>query len=60
MAKLEFSKEEQGIVGDALVAYAGEIKKLMKKCEKMGRLKEESSLKTHFLEVEALRDKLTR
>jgi len=57
MAKIEFSKEQMGLVGDALETYAGEIKKLWKKTDKLG-LPEAESLKQTLLEVEALRGKV--
>ena len=58
MAKQDFTKEQLGIVSDALETYGGEVKKLMKKADKLG-LPEAETLKQTFLEVEALRDKVS-
>jgi len=59
MTKLELSDKQIVMTGDALLTYGNEVKKLMKKAEKMG-LPEGETLKSKYLEVEALRDKLSR
>lgn len=56
MTKQDFTKEQSGIISDALEVYKGEISKLWKKAAKLG-LPEADSLKQTLLEVEALRAK---
>lgn len=60
MAKsYELKPAELIIVSEALVVYGGEIGKLMKKAEKLN-IKEASSLKSLYLDIAAMRDRLTR
>lgn len=58
MAKEGFTPKEREIVRDALETYKDEVKKVLKKAEKLG-LPQAGQVKQHFLEVEALRDKIT-
>lgn len=59
MAKSELSKTDLVIVSEALIVYGGEIGKLMKKAEKLN-IKEAGTLKQTYLDIAALRDRLTR
>ena len=58
MAKSEFDKTETGLISEALESYGAEVKKLMKKAEKLG-LPEGATLKATFLEIEALRNRVS-
>lgn len=51
--------KEKGILCEAIDVYKDEIKKLMKKCEKLGLEKEAEEFKETFLGLEALRIKLS-
>lgn len=56
---MTFTPEQRKIISDALLLYKGEIDKLRKKADKLGR-KEGPMLKSALLEVEALRGQLDR
>ena len=57
--KKEFTNEQMGIIGDALDLYKGEVIKLMKKSDKLGLSEEVETFKKKFLEVEAIRNKVS-
>lgn len=59
MAKETFTKSELSNISDALKLYAKEIMKLMKKSDTLGLQDEVESLKKTFLEIEAVRARIS-